>query len=619
MDSRMRRASIDEYLSSNWSCAGPIKGAGKEASRRSDALASSIWSHSFAEILPVSDPLHKRYGKFLTRIEAAKLLHPGQDAINRTQAWLENHGISIHRHRFNAAEDWLRVTVSIAEAERLLDTKYYIYRYGNRTAARAMEWSLPQYLHDVIDTIQPTTSFMRLPVHVKARQNEDHEVTDLNQLAEDVAPGTGTAVDLSNIPPHLTPQQACNASAVTPLCLRTLYGTLYYKASAKRGTRMALVNYLGEFNNRSDISQFLKVYRPDALAGAESFEDISINGGINQQSLVTDEQYTHGSGREGNLDAEVMIGIAHPIPLTTYTVGESEPPFTPDSFTPTNTNEPFLTWLNWILDQPDSELPSVVSTSYGDIEHTVPISYARRVCNGFAQLGARGVSVIMGSGDHGVGHPGDCYSNDGLFTPEFLVSFPDSCPWVTSVGATKGIQPEVVAVNSRNGFSSGGGFSNYFPRPDYQTNNPHSVARYLSKIGGLHSGMFNPYGRAIPDVSTQGYRYVTIWNGETKLVDGTSASTPTFAAVVALVNDALAAEDKPPLGFLNPWLYAEGYRAFRDINEGTNGGCNTTGFPALQGWDAASGWGTPWFPKFKELALKRRSRETRPWYIQWFL
>ncbi|EEH19223.1 hypothetical protein PABG_01542 [Paracoccidioides brasiliensis Pb03] len=565
----------------------------------------------------VSNPLHRRYGQFLTRDEAARLLRPQQHVIDRIQAWLKDNGVPIHRHFFNAARDWLTITMTIAEAELLLGTKYSIYRYGQHSAIRTMEWSLPQDLHDAIDTIQPTTSFMRIRSHIKHRQNEDHEVTDLNQLAEDATEGIGTGVELNNIPPGLTPQQACNESAVTPLCLRTLYGTLYHRADSRRKTRMGLVNYLGEFNNRSDISQFLKTYRPDALSGAENFEDISIQGGINQQRPVTPEQYAYGVGREGNLDAEVMIGIAHPIPLTTYSVGGPEPPFIADSFTPTNTNEPFLAWLNWILDQPDSNLPSVVSTSYGDIEHTVPISYARRVCNGFAQLGARGVSVIMGSGDHGVGHPGDCYSNDGLSTPEFLVSFPDSCPWVTSVGATKGIQQEVVAVNERNGFSSGGGFSNYFPRPDYQVNNPKSVSQYLSNIGSLHSGMFNPQGRAIPDVSAQGYRYVTIWNGETKLVDGTSASTPTFAAIVALVNDVLAAENKPSMGFLNPWLYATGYQAFSDVTEGSNGGCNTTGFPALPGWDAASGWGTPWFPKFKQLALQRKRRATRPWYIKW--
>ncbi|THC91032.1 hypothetical protein EYZ11_009514 [Aspergillus tanneri] len=450
-----------------------------------------------------------------------------------------------------------------------------------------------------------------------ARQNRtggESSSTSLNDLAVEVEEGTGNVIDLQSIPANLTPHQACNTSAVTPLCLRTLYGTLYYKVQELSQNRMALVNYLGEFNNQSDIAQFLQAYRPDAVAGAKTFHDISIAGGINQQSPATPQQIAKGIGREGNLDAEIMLGIAHPIPLTTYTVA-GEPPFTPDSYTLTNTNEPYLTWLDWILAQPDSELPSVVSTSYGDSEQTVPFSYAQRVCRGFAQLGARGVSVIMGSGDHGVGQPEHCMSNDGQNRPQFQVNFPESCPWVTSVGATKGIEPEVVAVNDDNGFVSGGGFSNYFPRPSYQRQNPQAVARYLSEIGDLHSGLFNPEGRAYPDVAVQGYRYATVWNGETRLVDGTSASTPTFAAIVALVNDALIASGQPRMGFLNPWLYAEGHESFRDVTVGSNKGCNTTGFPAGEGWDAASGWGTPWFPDLVKMALQRRFRSNRPWYV----
>lgn len=73
----------------------------------------------------------------------------------------------------------------------------------------------------------------------------------------------------------------------------------------------------------------------------------------------------------------------------------------PDAFTPTDTNEPFLTWPTAVLAQ--DELPQVISTSYGDIEYTVPLSYARRVCQGFAQLGAHGVTLIFGAGDLGVG------------------------------------------------------------------------------------------------------------------------------------------------------------------------------------------------------------------------
>lgn len=50
------------------------------------------------------------------------------------------------------------------------------------------------------------------------------------------------------------------------------------------------------------------------------------------------------------------------------------------------------------------------------------------------------------------------------------------------------------------------------------------------------------------------------------------------------------------MGFLNPWLYAGGYKAFNDILSGSSAGCNTDGFPAEAGWDAVTGYGTPYFP-----------------------
>ena len=73
-----------------------------------------------------------------------------------------------------------------------------------------------------------------------------------------------------------------------------------------------------------------------------------------------------------------------------------------------------------------------------------------------------------------------------------------------------------------------------------------------------------------------------------------------MASIFALVNDALIANGKSPLGFLNPWLYKKGYKAFVDVTEGNTMGCNTTGFSATAGWDAASGFGTPRFGKLLE-------------------
>lgn len=79
------------------------------------------------------------------------------------------------------------------------------------------------------------------------------------------------------------------------------------------------------------------------------------------------------------------------------------------------------------------------------------------------------------------------------------------------------------------------------------------------------------------------------------ILDGTSCAAPTATSVFSLVNDALIAAGKKPLGFLNPWLYKKGYKAFTDVVSGSSAGCNTSGFPAQKGWDAVTGFGTPRF------------------------
>ena len=52
-------------------------------------------------------------------------------------------------------------------------------------------------------------------------------------------------------------------------------------------------------------------------------------------------------------------------------------------------------------------------------------------------------------------------------------------------------------------------------------------------------------------------------------MDGTSASTPAFASIISLLNEARDQAGKPPLGFLNPFLYANA-AAFTDIVAGNN-------------------------------------------------
>jgi tripeptidyl-peptidase-1 len=165
---------------------------------------------------------------------------------------------------------------------------------------------------------------------------------------------------------------------------------------------------------------------------------------------------------------------------------------------------------------------------------------------------------------------------------------------VTAVGATQGF-PEAVMLQPDDtpdgDFSSSGGFSNFFPAPDWQAS---AVQGYLSALGDTNTGLYNTSGRGFPDVAAYGHAVQTFLGGAPSPADGTSCSSPIFASVVALLNDRLLAAGKAQLGFLNPWLYANP-QALNDVTLGNNAGCGSEGFPAMAGWDPATGLGSPNF------------------------
>jgi tripeptidyl-peptidase I len=283
--------------------------------------------------------------------------------------------------------------------------------------------------------------------------------------------------------------------------------------------------------------------------------------------------------------------MSAPVPITEYSTGGLGPLVpTQDQPSQPGSNEPYLEFLEYILAQPDADLPQTLSTSYGEEEQSVPQDYALKVCNMFMQLGARGVSVLFSSGDSGPGN--NCVRNTDNAT-YFGPTFPAGCPYVTSVGATTGSGPE-RAVS----FSSGG-FSIYHAQPSYQSA---TVPAYLKSINTTYASFFNASGRGIPDVSAQGSGFAVIDKGFMSSLSGTSASCPTFAGIVALLNAARKSQGNAPLGFLNPWLYNNS-AALTDITSGRSVGCQgQAGFGrvgatwnATAGWDPVTGLGTPNF------------------------
>jgi tripeptidyl-peptidase-1 len=107
---------------------------------------------------------------------------------------------------------------------------------------------------------------------------------------------------------------------------------------------------------------------------------------------------------------------------------------------------------------------------------------------------------------------------------------------------------------------------------------PHSIlpdcSRFwlLETIPGDIAGIFNKTGRGYPDVSTQGSNFEIVVGGEVTLEGGTSASSPTLASIIALINDRLLAENKPVLEFLNPFIYSKASSAFTEVTTGHNSG-----------------------------------------------
>ncbi|KAJ3777653.1 peptidase S8/S53 domain-containing protein [Lentinula raphanica] len=508
-----------------------------------------------------SDPFHERYGKHLSKEQVDELMRPTDETLQEVKEWLSWHGIEEDAFTSNS-DRWITVNVPVSLAETLLNTKYHVYAHtgSDEKVIRTLEYSLPRHLHDHINLVSPTTYFGT----TKSMKVTSHLEPD--------RPALSLSSDVS-------PPSTCSRT-ITPTCLKDLYNTVNYTPTQTATNKIGITGYLEQFASNADLTTFTESFLPGATNA--TFTLTEINGGLNTQN---------DPGVEANLDVQYATGMSFPTPMIFYSTG-GEPPFISDDDEPTNTNEPYLNWLDFITGVSDAEFPNTFSTSYGDDEQTVPPDYATQVCNLFATLGARGASVMFSSGDAGVGG-GSCLTNDGTNRVIFQPAFPASCPFVTAVGATTGIAPE-VAVNE---FPSGGGFSRLFAQPSYQSS---AVSGYLAKIGSTNAGLFNASGRAYPDVAAQGENFQVVVGGRVESVGGTSCSSPTFAGVIALLNDFKLSQNGTTLGFLNPLLYSKS-EALNDVTSGSNPGCGTNGFTTSVGWDPVTGLGTPDFVKLQAI------------------
>jgi kumamolisin len=244
---------------------------------------------------------------------------------------------------------------------------------------------------------------------------------------------------------------------------------------------------------------------------------------------------------------------------------------------------------------------SVISTSFyisnGDDAATlahegVSVSFVNAVYLALQDAAIYDITFCVCSGDFGV----NMSAYYGVLDGRQHVTYPASDPWAlgcggTTVGNIVGTAFEEYVWNDPNfpylWGTTGGGVSDYFMfLPSYQIG-----------VGVPRSLVDNHVGRGVPDVAANASYNSGIsgifLNGYPIIGNGTSASTPLWAGLIAVINAALGYD----IGFANPILYSLGSSVFRDIDPPPgpldNGNGGVKGYPAGVGWDACTGWGSP--------------------------
>ncbi|KAF2161129.1 hypothetical protein M409DRAFT_69979 [Zasmidium cellare ATCC 36951] len=562
-----------------------------------------------------------KYGQWWSVEDIHDFFAPATKHVESVKDWLSTSGIHYNRTSLSANKQWVQFDATIAELEDLLHTEYHVYEHqAGHTMPSCDEYYVPSQLRNVIDYITPGVNL--------------GQPSDLTK--RDATPRKGFKLPLKTKPlPSFKPEASNDlglcSSVVTPACIKAMYN-ITNGTRAATGNELGIFEDLGDHYSQEDLNTFFKAVYPQipqgthptlqaidgatgpvpvSQAGGESDLDFQISYPIiwPQNSVLfqtDDDNYENDYEFEGFLNTFLDAIDGSYCSYSAY--GEKSPsPLDPQYPDPASGG--YKGQLQCGVYKPTN----VISISYGGSELFLSTNYQRRQCDEYMKLGLQGVSVVISSGDDGVSC--DSYQSS-IFSP----GFPVTCPYVTAVGSTAippggAVTADQIATTE---FSSGGGFSNVFPTPDYQktavntylTNHPPSFGDYQTKYNesvGANNGVYNSAGRAYPDLSAIGQDVLTYTAGRARLTDGTSASAPVIGSILTRINEERIAKGKPTVGFINPTVYAHP-EVFRDVVTGSNPGqgslfspCDTPGFNAAPGWDPVTGLGVPDYAKLLKL------------------
>ncbi len=528
-------------------------------------------------------PGSSSYRSWITTAQYASQFGLTASDIAKVQSWLEQQGFTVER--VSNSRNAITFSGTAAQIGSTFHTEIHRYNVqGQMHMANSTALSVPSALGGVVQSVRNISDFRPQPLHRLASQ--------------------------SVVRPQFTSSPTQHFLA--PNDFATIYDVqaLYNAGYTGSGVTIAIVGQSAI--EASDIENFQKA---SGLPQKAPTMTLVPDSGT---STVDDST---GDEDESDLDIEWSGAVARGATINFVYVGSVQ------SFN-------VLDSLQYAI---DNNLAPIVSISYGSCEPDNSAADVATLQSWLEQANVQGQTIVAAAGDDGAtgcestSDP-DTISNGDQATQGLAVGLPSSSPFATGIGGTEfngddsspstywnssndsgggsAIQyiPEEVwnDTSTANGLSAGaGGASILFGKPSWQTG----------------SGVPNDGARDVPDISlnaspehdgylfcASGFDSTSCSNGyeDSKgtftVGGGTSFGAPSFAGIVAILNQKFNTKG---LGNLNPEIYSlasSNPTAFHDVTTGNNDSpcvigstdCTSSpiGYSATAGYDLASGWGS---------------------------
>ena len=494
------------------------------------------------------NPESANYHQWLTPEQFGERFGVSEADTAQIVGWLQSHGLEVEE--VAAGRRSIIFSGNAAQVQAAFRTQIHSYNVGGQLHhANATEPQIPAALMQVVGGVVSLHDFHSELLHASVRR-----------AAPEFTSGGGH---------YLAPGDFATIYDLAPLYQSSINGS---------GQSVAIV---GRSNiNLSDVRQFRSMFGLPA-----NDPQIIVNG--------TDPGiFNSGEETEADLDVEWSGAVARNAAIK-FVVSKS-----------TNSSDGVDLSAQYIVNH---NLAPVMSTSFGLCEASLGSAGNSFLNSLWQQAAAQGITVFVSAGDNGAA--GCDSASASVATHGRGVNGLCSTPYSICVGGTElsdganpslywsssnasGTQvsavsyiPEVVWNESGPGaglWSSGGGMSALYAKPSWQTG----------------TGVPADGRRDVPDVSltSAGHDgYLIVQSGGLYVVGGTSAASPSFAGVMALVVQNTAVRQ----GNANIALYplatkqrAGGASVFHDITAGNNSVPGQSGFSAATGYDQATGLGS---------------------------